>query len=160
MHGEQVAVGTALVLMLCEELRAVTPDFAAARAAARAWSPERWQAEIHRAYGRSAEAILELEADADKNGTAGRLARIDSIEAHWAEIAAELKGLPSSDEFVSYLRYIGSPAAPHDIGVDAVLLKDTFLYCKETRARYTVLSLCADLNLLDVLSDRVIGRLK
>ena len=36
------------------------------------------------------------------------------------------------------------------------LLKDTFLYCKEIRARYTILQMMWDLDLLDSISDQVI----
>ena len=37
------------------------------------------------------------------------------------------------------------------------MLKNTFLYCKEVRARYTILQMVWDLGLLDPLSDRVIA---
>ena len=45
------------------------------------------------------------------------------------------------------------------IGIDAATLKDTFLYCKEVRARYTVFQTVYDLGLLDELSDGVQLRL-
>ena len=52
-----------------------------------------------------------------------------------------------------------SPCTPAEIGVDAQLLKRTFLYCKEVRARYTILQMVWDLDLLDQLSDEVIAEL-
>ena len=39
------------------------------------------------------------------------------------------------------------------------MLKNTFLYCKEVRARYTILQMVWDLGLLDQLSDQVIKSL-
>ena len=39
-----------------------------------------------------------------------------------------------------------------------MLLKETFLYCKEIRPRYTVFQTVYDLGLMDRLSDRVIAR--
>ncbi len=57
-----------------------------------------------------------------------------------------------------FLRDIGCPCTPADIGVDKALLKQTFMYCKEIRARYTVFQTVYDLGLLDELSDRVIAK--
>ena len=65
-----------------------------------------------------------------------------------ALVAALLTGL---------LRSLDSPCLPEEIGVDREMLKNTFLYCKEVRARYTILQLVWDLGLLDPLSDRVIA---
>ena len=96
---------------------------------------------------------------ARKNETEGRLRRIDTMEAHWGEIDALLAALPSSESIMALLRSLESPCLPAEIGVDGKLLKNTFLYCKEVRARYTILQLVWDLGLLDSLSDQVIAGL-
>lgn len=160
MHGEQAAVGTVLALMLAEELRETDIDFDAARAAAKLYDADIWQREIHRVYGNAADAIIELEAEAHKNDCAGRLARIDRIEHRWGDIKAVLTGAYSSAALRELLKATGCPADPADIGINAEILKDTFMYCKETRARYTVFQLAWDLNLLDSLSDKVIAKLR
>lgn len=49
---------------------------------------------------------------------------------------------------------------PDQIGVDHALLKDTFMYCKEIRPRYTILQMLWDLDLLDDISDAVIASLE
>ena len=160
MHGEQVAVGTVLTLMLAEELlRLERVDFDAARAAARSFDREQWVREIRRAYGSAAGEIFSLEAVAKKNAPEGRLKRIGSIEAHWEELRAQLKTLRSADSISALLREIGCPNTPGEIGLDAAALRDTFRYCREVRARYTLLSLIADLALTDELSERVLARL-
>ena len=158
-HGTQVSVGTVLVLKLAEALRRTTVDFDAARKAARAYDPALWQQEIETAYGPAAQGIIEMEAKARKNETEGRLRRIDTMEAHWGEIDALLAALPSSESIMALLRSLESPCLPAEIGVDGKLLKNTFLYCKEVRARYTILQLVWDLGLLDSLSDQVIAGL-
>ncbi len=159
MHGEQVATGTVLMLMLAEELRTLgTPDFEAARAFARGFDAAAWEAEIRRAYGSAAGEILALEEQARKNAAPERLRRIDSMEAHWGEILAQLAALPAAEELASLLREIGCPCTPQEIGIDRDVLRDTFLYCKEVRARYTLLQLVSDLGLAEVLGERVIGR--
>lgn len=159
MHGEQVATGTVLVLMLAEELRKVSPDFDKARRFAAEYDPAVWEAEIRRVYKASAEEVIALEKSAGKNDPARRAKRIDSMEKNWSAILDQLKALPSSAELQSLLDDIGCPCTPEKIGVDDTLLKETFLYCKEVRNRYTIFQLVYDLGLLDELSDRVIERL-
>ena len=158
-HGTQVGVGTVLVLKLMEALRKMNVDFDAARAAAKAYRQEDWEKEIHRAYGPAAEGVIEMESKAKKNETEGRLNRIDSMEAHWDEIIRLLEALPSSDEVIGLLRSLDSPYLPQDIGVDRALLRDTLLYCKEVRARYTLLQMLWDLALLEPLADQVVAEI-
>ena len=160
MHGEQVAVGTVLVLMLAEELRRLTPDFSAARKAAEAYSASQWTEKMKEVYGPAAEEIISLEEKSGKNNTENVLKRIGSIETHWEEIVHQLEKLPSSEYLYSILSDIGCPALPEEIGIDDELLKNTFLYCKEVRDRYTIFQLAYDLNVLNAVSDNVIARIK
>lgn len=131
-------------------------DFDAARRAAEAYDPVKWREEIQRAYGPAAPGVIEMEEEAGKNASAGRLARIDTMERRWSEISALLRTLPTSDYVADLLSGLGAPCRPEGIGIDRKLLKDTFLYCKEIRARYTILQMMWDLDLLDSISDQVI----
>ena len=155
-HGAQVGVGTALVLKAVELLLERKVDFDAARRAAEAYDPVKWREEIQRAYGPAAPGVIEMEEEAGKNASAGRLARIDTMERRWSEISALLRTLPTSDYVADLLSGLGAPCRPEGIGIDRKLLKDTFLYCKEIRARYTILQMMWDLDLLDSISDQVI----
>ena len=160
MHGEQVAVGTVLSLLLAEELRRVgTPDFEAARAFARAYDEAAWEREIRRAYGGAAGEVLALEKTARKNAVPERLQRLDRIKARWEAIRAQLGTLPAAAPLAALLREIGCPCTPEEIGLDAAVLRDTFLYAKDTRARYTLLQLVYDLGLAEELGERVAARL-
>lgn len=158
MHGEQVAVGTVLVLMMIEELLKEDVDFAAARELARAYDYEAWEQEIRAHYGIAADEVIAMEQKAGKNAVPGRLRRIDSMEKNWDAVRAQLMTLPSSSSLRSLLRDIGCPCTPAEIGVDDALLMDTFRYCKEIRARYTVFQTVFDLGLTDKLAARVIDR--
>ena len=159
MHGEQVAVGTVLALMMQEELCRENIDFEAARQDAEKYDADEWEKEIRRAYLGAADAIIALEAASDKNGTQGRLKRIDVIEKKWHEIQRLLAGAYPAEKLRALLKELGCPADPKDIGVTKEILKDTFMYCKETRARYTSYQLAWDLGILDKLSDRIISKL-
>lgn len=156
-HGAQVGVGTVLILKLVEKLRKTDVDFAAARVAAEAYDRAVWESAVHKAYGFAAQGVIAMEAQAQKNEPTARLRRIDAIENHWEEILTLLTGLPSSEEIIEILRLLDSPCLPSEIEVDNDLLKRTFLYAKEVRARYTILQMVWDLGLLDALSDEVIG---
>lgn len=160
MHGEQVAVGTVLSLMFTEELRERTIDFAAARARAAAFDKEAWKAEIERVYSSAAGAIIAVEEKAGKNEVEGRLKRLDAIESRWGEIKALLDSAYSSESLRDTLKTLGSPADPKDIGVEADFLRDSIIYCKETRDRYTVYSLAWDLGVMEEVADAVIEKLK
>lgn len=158
-HGTQVSVGTVLILKAVEELLNTPVDFEKARAAARSYDQAAWEQTMHRVYGPAAPGVISIEHKEKKNECAGRLARIDAIEANWQRIEALLKALPSSESIMKILQGLSSPCLPGEIGVDKQLLKDTFMYCKEIRARYTILQLLWDLDLLDSISDAVIEKL-
>ena len=159
MHGEQVAVGTVLVLMLIEELLQKEIDFDRARDFVKKFDRKHWEAEIRRTYGTAADEVIEIENSAGKNTPENCLRRIDSMQQHWQEICEQLKTMPSAEYLMNLLKEIGCPYLPSAIGIDAATLKDTFLYCKEVRARYTVFQTVYDLGLLDELSDGVQLRL-
>jgi len=159
MHGEQVAVGTVLVLMLAEELSKITPDFEAARKFVKAYDKSRWESEINRCYGSAAGEVFTIEEKSKKNDPELCLARIDSMEQHWDEVISQLKTLPSSGYLKSLLDDIGCPSSSEQIGVDAATLKDTFLFCKEVRPRYTIFQTVYDLGLMDELSNKIIEKI-
>ncbi len=158
-HGTQVSVGTVLVLKLVEALRNTKVDFDAARAAAKAYDQAAWEESIRAAYGPAAQGVIDMEAKAKKNETTARLARIDAMEANWSELLGLLEALPSSETVIELLKSLESPYLPEQIDVDVEMLRNTFLYCKEVRARYTILQMIWDLGLLETLSDKVIAEL-
>ena len=159
MHGEQVAVGTVLVLMLAKELLGIKPDFEKARAFARSYDEAAWAKEIERCYGAAAGEVFEIEAKAQKNNIEKRLQRIDSMEKNWSAMCAQLETLPDASYLKQLLDDIGCPSTPQQIGIDAADLKDTFMYCKEVRPRYTIFQTVYDLGLMEELSAKIIKEL-
>ncbi len=156
-HGHQVGVGTILILKLTEELlRMERIDFENARKAAKLYDPEVWKKEIRRAYGPAAQGVIKIEEEAQKNETGRRLKRIDYMEKHWKELTELLRELPSSGRIIELMTEMEAPCLPGQIGVDADLLRDTLVYCKEIRARYTILQMLWDLELLRPLTERLV----
>lgn len=159
MHGEQVAVGTVLVLMLAEQIKGLTPDFEKARKAWQAFDEAAWEDEIRQAYGAAAQEVINTAKADGRNDIPLRLDRIDKIEQHWAEIKAQLETLPSSETLRSMLKNIGCPCTPEDALVDRALVKNALLYCKETRVRYTIFRMADDLAMLDELTEDILKRI-
>ena len=98
-----------------------------------------------------------MEQKAKKNDTEGRLKRLQVMEAHWDEIIALLNELPVSETVSGLLKELGAPGTPSEIGVDKEILRNTLLYCKEIRARYTILQMLWDLGMLEDLTDELIA---
>ena len=159
-HGTQVGVGTVLILKLVEALRKTNIDFDAARTAAKGYDQAAWEEKIRMAYGPAAQGVIDMEAKAKKNETNARLERIDSMEKNWAEITALLEALPASETVMDLLKSLDASYLPDQIEVDEEMLRNTFLYCKEVRARYTILQMIWDLGLLDTLSEQVMKELQ
>lgn len=159
LHGTQVGIGTVLILKLAEKFLGMSVAFDAARSAALRYDPRCWEQQIRSAYGTAAEGIIRIEEAEKKNETSLRLVRIARIEENWAEICSILAELPPADAVAKILQGLGAPCMPNEIGVDAVLLRDTLLYCKEVRSRYTFLQMLWDLDLLDTLVEEIVEEL-
>ena len=158
-HGTQVGVGTVLILKLVEALRKTEVDFDAARVYAKAYDQAAWEENIREAYGPAAQGVIDMEAKAQKNEIAAHLQRIDAMEQNWAEITALLEALPASETVAGLLKSLDASYLPDQIEVDEEMLRNTFRYCKEVRARYTILQMIWDLGLLEELSEQVIEEL-
>ena len=157
---KSTSVGTVLILKLVEALRRTRVDFDAARTAAKGYDQAAWEEKIRMAYGPAAQGVIDMEAKAKKNETNARLERIDSMEKNWAEITALLEALPASETVMDLLKSLDASYLPDQIEVDEEMLRNTFLYCKEVRARYTILQMIWDLGLLDTLSEQVMKELQ
>lgn len=159
MHGEQVAVGTVLVLMLIEELLKVDVDFDKARTFVARHDFEVWKENIRTVYKDAAQEVINLEKKSKKNDISNSLRRVDDIQTKWGEIKSQLQSLPTSDYIKQLLTSVNCPSSPSEIGLSSDDLRKTLLYCKEVRPRYTILQLVWDLGLIDELSNRVINKL-
>ena len=80
------------------------------------------------------------------------------MEEKWGEIRELLEGLPPSGHVAELLTSLEAPSRPEEIGIDEELLRNTLLYCKEVRPRYTILQLLWDLDILEELSEQVIAK--
>lgn len=158
LHGTKVAVGTVMILKMTEFLRESRPDFDAAREKAKAYDQTAWEEKIKEVYGASASSIIELEHASQKNAVEGRLARIDAIEKNWDEIVRLMdEHMPTADRMIEILKSLDAPYFPEQIGFDSERLYNALVYAKETRERYTMLSMMADLGVTEELARKVVA---
>ena len=128
-------------------------SYDAAREKAKAYDQAAWEAKINEVYGASASSIIALEHESQKNEVNGRLKRIDAIEAHWDEIVKLMDdNMPTAARMIEILKSLDAPYLPSQIGFDDDRLYNAMLYAKETRARYTMLSMMADLGVTEDLA--------
>lgn len=157
LHGTKVAVGTVMILKMTEFLRQNRPDFNLARERAKAYDAAEWEKNIEKIYGAAASSIIALEKKSQKNAAEGRLKRIDAIEANWDEIVKLMDdNLPSSEHMIEILKSMDAPFLPAQIGFDDERLYNALIYAKETRERYSLLSMMADLGIIEDLAKKVV----
>lgn len=157
LHGTKVAVGTVMILKMTEFLRMNRPDFNLARERAKAYDAAEWEKNIEKIYGAAASSIIALERKSQKNAAEGRLKRIDAIEANWDEIVKLMDdNLPSSEHMIDILKSMDAPYLPSQIGFDDERLYNALIYAKETRERYSLLSMMADLGIIEDLAKKVV----
>lgn len=158
MHGTKVAVGTVMILKMTEFLREKRPDFDAARAKAKEYDQAAWEETITKVYGASASSIIALERKAKKNAAEGRLARIDALEANWDEIVKIMDdNMPTAAHMIEIQKSLNAPYLPSQLDYDDERLYNALMYAKETRDRYSMLSMIADLGMTDELAKKVVA---
>ena len=159
LHGAKVGIGTVIILRLYEYLAKTHFDFAKIKASPTPKPNDAWKAEIARVFGPAAEGVILLEERVGKNLPAKREQRLASVEKHWAEIHSLISALPPSDEVAKLLADIEGPMHPKQVGLDQAAVKDSLLFAKEVRNRYTILQLLWDLQLLEPYTNQIVNEL-
>ena len=77
------------------------------------------------------------------------------IEEKWNYIQQMVAALPSAKEIYDILDKLGAPKCPPDVEIKKEYVRDSILYAKELRDRYTILQLMWDLGELPKLADKL-----
>ena len=158
LHGIEVGLAEVVILKMTEFLRESRPDFDAAREKAKQYDQAAWEEKMKEVYGTASDAIIELEHESKKNDPEGRLKRIDKIEENWDEIVKLMNDyMPSAERMIEILKSLDAPYFPSQVGFSDEMLYNALVYGKENRARYTLLSMMADLGVLEDLAKKVVA---
>ena len=150
LHGIQVGVGTALTMKIYEKLVTVTPDRARAEAHMRAFDRAKWEAQVRRIFGKTADQIIAIEDRTHKNDPARHAKRLDNIIAHWDEIVEIARQeLPDAKWLNDAMAATGMPMTPADLGISQKDVVNAFVGARDIRDKYLCCSLIWDLGLTD-----------
>ncbi len=150
LHGIQVGIGTALMLKLYRKFRQITPDRQRAEAYWQAMTPEKWETQIRRIFGRTAPEIIEMERQGRKNDPAAHQERLNRILDRWDEIMAAVnEELPDEETLLALMKGTGMPVKPSQIGISIEDTVNAFIGARDARIKYMCCSLLWDLGLTD-----------
>lgn len=150
LHGIQCGVATLLSLRIYEKLRQIEkPDREKALAYAKSFRYEDWKVLLQKRLGKSAEAMIEIEAKEHKYDVALHEKRLEIILDKWEEIREVMNTLPTADEVEALLRKIGAPTTLEELGFSKEDEKYAILMSKDIRDKYVGSRMLWDLGLLE-----------
>ncbi len=155
LHGTKVGIGEVAALKLHELLQKESIDFDKVKKTTVPLMDEAWEGKIRKAFQAAAPEVIALEKKTGKNAPEGRLKRIQAMEERWPEIQEVLASLPSSKAAEELLASVGGPIRPREVGLTEETVRESILYAKEVRNRYTVLQMLWDFGLLESYADKV-----
>ena len=115
-----------------------------------AFDPAKWEAQVRRIFGKTADQILAIEAKTRKNDPAKHAARLDNIIAHWDEILQIIREeLPDYDYLYGTMAATGMPMTPADIDISTEDVVNAFLGARDIRDKYLSCSMLWDMGLTE-----------
>ena len=116
----------------------------------RAFDRHAWEAQVRRIFGKTADAIIDIEDKVHKNDPARHAKRLDNIIAHWDDILAVIhEELPDYDALYNAMAATGMPLTPADIGIPTEDVVNAFVGARDIRDKYLSCSLLWDLGLTE-----------
>ena len=154
LHGIQVGIGTVLTMKLYRKFRQIQPSREQAKAYWDAMTPEKWEAQIRRIFGKTAPEIIEMERKGKKNDPAAHEERLNRIMDHWDGILAAVnEELPDEAQLRALLENTGMPVKPSQIHISVDDTVNAFIGARDARMKYMSCSVLWDLGLTDVFAD-------
>ena len=144
-HGIQCAVATLTTVRAYEKLFAKETDREKALAAVSSYDHEKWNAYLREKLGHGAESMIAGEAKEQKYDKAKHAVRLEKILENWDAFAEIVKKLPRSEELEAFMKDIGHPTSPSELGLTEEVWSEAFLMAKDIRDKYVLGRLLWDL---------------
>jgi glycerol-1-phosphate dehydrogenase [NAD(P)+] len=158
LHGIQVGVGVLLTLRIYEHLRELHPTMEHVYAAIEAFDAERWEANLRRVFGPTAEDMLAIERRAGKNKPEGRLRRAKRAIENWDRILhVASHDAPTADELEALMKRVGMPTRPCEIGISDQDVIDAFVCSRDVRDKFQLSSMLWDIGYMDEVAEWLRG---
>ena len=144
-HGIQCAVATLTTVRAYEKLFQSLPDKEKALAAVSAYDNEKWNAYLREKLGHGAESIIAGEEKERKYDKAKHAVRLEKIISEWNTLSDMVKQLPKADDLEAFMKDIGHPTEPEELGLTETQWGEAFLMAKDIRDKYVLGRLLWDL---------------
>jgi glycerol-1-phosphate dehydrogenase [NAD(P)+] len=144
-HGIQCAVATLTTVRAYEKLFASEPDREKALAAVSAYDNDKWNAYLREKLGHGAESIIAGEVKEKKYDKAKHAVRLEKIISEWDNLSDIVKTLPKSEDLEAFMKEIGHPTEPGELGLTDEQWNEAFLMAKDIRDKYVLGRLLWDL---------------
>lgn len=149
-HGIQCGIGTVLTAGVYDKIKGLTPDPERALAYVQNFDLATWQDFVRSYLGRSGEGLVEQERKEQKYSKEDHQKRLEAIVSGWDQILKIVEEeLPSAQELRGYLRTIGAPVSPLEIGISWEHTRKAFLVSRDIRKKYNASWLLWDLGQAD-----------
>ena len=144
-HGIQCAVATLTTVRAYEKLFSSEPDREKALAAVSDYDNDKWNAYLREKLGHGAESIIAGEVKEKKYDKEKHAVRLEKILANWDTFAEIVKKLPRSEDLEAFMKEIGHPTSPAELGLTDEQWSEAFLMAKDIRDKYVLGRLLWDL---------------
>ncbi|WP_252891799.1 hypothetical protein [Thermoclostridium stercorarium] len=133
-----------------EFIARLVPDRKKACDFVNSFSLKEWNRFLAGFLGRSAEGLIELERKERKYNPESHAKRLDIIVNNWDEIVKIIsEELPPAEQVEKYMKKLGMPTMPKELGFSDGEVQGAFLATKDIRDKYIGSRLLWDLGLLD-----------
>ena len=95
--------------------------------------------------GKGAKSIIAGEEKERKYDKEKHAVRLEKIVHNWDLLAEIVKKLPSSEELETFMKDIGHPTEPEELGLTSAQWQEAFLMAKDIRDKYVLGRLLWDL---------------
>ncbi len=148
LHGIQVGVGTVLSLRLYEFIKRQKPNRERMLAHARAFDEGKWEAQVRRIFGKTADEIIRIEGKVHKNDPQRLMARIDVLCERWDEVLKIIdEELPEYEKLYQLMKGTGMPMEPQELGICDDDVVNAYLGARDIRDKYLSCSFLWDMGL-------------
>ena len=143
-------------MKIYEDIKKLRPSLEKGMAAMKAFDEMAWEERVRRVFGKTAEAVLAIEAKTRKNDPKKHAKRLEKIVESWDEILKIIdEELPDAAWLFEKMRINGMPMKPEDIELSHQDVVDAFVCSRDIRDKYLSGSMLWDLGELDEFSERL-----
>lgn len=156
LHGIQCGVGTVLAIRVYDRIKEVTPIRQRALDYVEKFDLADYNNHLREFLGSSADGLFEREKEEGKYDKDKHKVRLEQIIRSWSEIQHIISvELPQEEELLDILQRVDLPLVPSEIGIDPLVVKDTFKATKDIRDKYVASRLAWDLGIIEDIAEQI-----